>query len=88
LRNQLSPLQRRAIRIAASRRVGALLSFLARRSGVAPVHASWRLLNGPTFDNAIGELELNERAANATISCSSLDEAGAARLQVQHAITL
>jgi len=88
LRNQLSPLQRRAIRLAASRPVGTALSFLARRSGVAPVRASWRFLNGPTFENAIGELELNERTANATISRSSVDEAGAAQLQVQHAVTL
>jgi PhoD-like phosphatase len=88
LRNSLSPLQRGGIRLAASGLVAAILSTLARWSGVAPVEATWSVLSGPTFENAIGELELNERAASATISCSSVDASGGAQLAIRHALTL
>jgi hypothetical protein len=87
-RNPLTPLQRRAIKLAASRRVGNVLSLLARRSGIAPLQVDWRFVSGPTFENSIGELELNEQTARATIYAASMDEDGQARLDALHSVTL
>jgi hypothetical protein len=66
-RNPLTPLQRRVVRLTGSRGAAGLFSRLARRGGVDPPTASWRFVRGPSFDNSIGELELNERTAHATI---------------------
>jgi hypothetical protein len=37
---------------------------------VAPSSARWRIVGGPTFENSIGELELDTEAARVTIRCS------------------
>jgi hypothetical protein len=69
-RNPLTPMERRVIRVAASRPAAAVLSRLARRAGVRDIAIGWRFLGGPTFDNSIGSLELDERDARLTISCA------------------
>ena len=63
-RNPLTPSQRRVVRATSSRLAGAVFSLFARACGVAPPTATWTLVSGPTFDNSIGELELNERTAS------------------------
>jgi hypothetical protein len=67
-RNPLTPMQRRVIRVGASRPAAAVLSRLACRAGVRDIAVEWRFLGGPTFDNSIGSLELDERDARLTIS--------------------
>jgi hypothetical protein len=37
--------------------------WLARRAGVEPETVGWRVVEGPRFDNHLGELELDGRAA-------------------------
>jgi hypothetical protein len=69
-RNPLTPAERRVIRWTNSRAAVALFSGLARLCKVAPSSARWRLVAGPTFENSIGELELDTEAARVTISCS------------------
>jgi hypothetical protein len=75
-RNPLTPLQRRAIRLGGSRVAAAGLSCLARWSGVADVAVEWRFVRGPTFENSIGALELDERTARLTIRSAGHDEHG------------
>jgi hypothetical protein len=40
---------------------------LARLTGTAPDVMDWRVLRGPHFDNQVGELELDGRAARVRI---------------------
>ena len=47
---------------------------LARAAGVAPVRPSTGACAGPTFDNSIAVLELDERAARVTISRSGPED--------------
>ena len=54
--------------LAGSRAAAALLARLARASGVADGPVTWRFVRGPTFDNSIGTLELDERTARLTIN--------------------
>ena len=67
-RNPLTPMQRRVIRVGASRPAAAVLSRLARGAGVPDIAVEWRHLAGPTFDNSIGGLELDAQNARLTIS--------------------
>jgi hypothetical protein len=46
--------------------------WLARRAGVEPDQIAWRVVEGPRFDNHLGQLELDGRAA---------------RLRVERAVT-
>jgi hypothetical protein len=46
--------------------------WLARRAGVEPETIGWRVVEGPRFDNHLGELELDGRSA---------------RLRVERAVT-
>jgi hypothetical protein len=83
-RNPLSPLERRVMRALASARVAAVTRRLARAAGVAPVPVDWRLCAGPTFDNSIAVLVLEERAARATIHSSGPEEATGPPLVARH----
>jgi hypothetical protein len=61
LRNPLDSGERRAIRLAlsgAAERAGALL---ARAAGVEPESMTWRVTDGPWFDNQIAMLEIDGR---------------------------
>ena len=57
---------------------------LARLCNVAPSTAQLALRAGPTFENSIGELELDERTARVTISCSASDSDGGPLLRRLH----
>jgi hypothetical protein len=72
-RHPLSPMERRAVHLTGSRAAGALLSRLARLARVPEVPVTWDFVQGPTFENSIGTLELDERAARLTISRSGED---------------
>ena len=83
-RNPLTPAQRRVIRWTSSRAAVFVFSRLARLCNVTPSTARWRFLAGPTFENSIGELSLDERAARVTISCSASDSGGEPLLRRLH----
>jgi hypothetical protein len=73
-RNPLVPHERRVMRALASRPLAAAMRLLARAARVAPVPVDWQLCSGPTFDNSIAVLVLDERAAHATIYSSGPEE--------------
>jgi hypothetical protein len=67
LRNQLDPWLRVANRLAFTAPVAAATAVLARLAGVGRDALDWRVVRGPCFDNQIGELELDGRAASVRI---------------------
>ena len=72
LRNPLPSDQRAAHRRAFRRPAQAVTRWLARRAGVEPEEVAWRVVEGPRFENHLGELELDGRRAT---------------LRVEHAVT-
>jgi PhoD-like phosphatase len=66
-RNPLSSHERRVVRFTGSRAVAAVFSRLARLCGVTSAGASWELTTERTFDNSIGELELDGRRMKVTL---------------------
>lgn len=83
-RNPLRPLERRIVRLTGSRAAAALFSRLARLAGVEPPPARWALRRSRTFDNSIGELELDRRSARVTIRRSAREGETADQLVVLH----
>jgi hypothetical protein len=73
-RNPLDAREQRMVRAAASRAVGMVARALARMAGVRRPAADWRFVSGPTFDNSIAVLELDERAARVTVSRSGAED--------------
>ena len=71
-RNPLSPKERRIIRLMASPWTARFTRWLARRAGVEKAAAEWDVVDGPTYDNSVAVLELDERRAEVTISRSAL----------------
>jgi hypothetical protein len=63
LRNPLPRDQRAAHKRAFKRPARAVTGWLARRAGVEPEEIDWRVVEGPRFDNHLGELELDGRSA-------------------------
>jgi hypothetical protein len=66
-RNPLSAKERRIVRATGSRVSEQIFARLARLAGVPAPSASWDPIRKPTFDNGLGELLLDGRAASATI---------------------
>jgi len=66
-RNPLSPKERRIVAITGSRVGGRIFAALARLAGVPAPSASWSPLREGTFENSLGELFLDGRAATATL---------------------
>ena len=66
-RHPLPPRERRVFRAAGSRVAATIFRRLARLAGVAPVDVSWRLSTPGTFENSIGQLELDVRRAAVTL---------------------
>jgi hypothetical protein len=66
-RNPLKPFARRVVKATGSRLAARVFSALARASGVPPSSATWSYLARRTYDNSIGELNLDEDAATVTI---------------------
>ena len=83
-RHPLEQRERRVIRLLRTRAAARLTRLLARSAGVTAPAVGWQILSGPTFDNSIAVLALDERAAGATISRSGGDdEEGPALVPVQ-----
>jgi hypothetical protein len=66
-RNRLTTRERRVVQATGSRLAGAMFSRLARAAGVPEPSATWSFVRRPTYENSIGELELDERSARLTI---------------------
>jgi PhoD-like phosphatase len=79
-RNPLSAMQRRVIRLVNARPAESLLRLLARRAGVSPSRADWRLIRRPSFHNSIGELELDGRGARLSLHRSATNQEEPERL--------
>ena len=86
-RNPLTPIQRTAIRLSGSRLVAGVFRRVAQLSGIPAPDVNWHFIRGPTFENSIGELELDERSARVAIR-AACEEAGEARLTLLHDATL
>jgi hypothetical protein len=87
-RNPLSPKERRIVRATGSRVASVVFYALARLAGVSAPSARWRRLRGPTFDNSIGELVLDERNATVTLLRSPNEGEDAERLVALHTTEL
>jgi len=87
-RNALPARERLAVRLTGSRPAERLFRALARRAGVEPPSAHWRFVREPTFENAIAELELDERSAQVTIRRSPREDEDVERLVELHRTTL
>jgi hypothetical protein len=76
-RNPLSPRERWIIRALGTRPAVALMRRLARAAGVEDPVVRWEMLSGPTFDNSVAVLQLDERRATVEIRASGeLDDGG------------
>jgi hypothetical protein len=86
-RNPLSAKERRIVRLTGSRAAARVFSVLARWAGVPSPSAAWDFVRRPTFDNSIGELELDERTARVTLRRSGR-ESESADLRTLHVTSL
>jgi hypothetical protein len=50
--------------------------WLARRAGVEPDEIAWRVVEGPRFENHVGELELRGRAATLRVEQAVTPDGG------------
>jgi hypothetical protein len=87
-RNPLSAKERRIVRATGSRVAAKLFSVLARLAGVDVPSATWEQPRPATFENALGELVLEARAASATIWRSPREGEDAERLVVHQRAAL
>jgi hypothetical protein len=77
LRNPLDSHERHAVKVAMSRPVGWLMRMLARTAGVHDHDIRWRLAHdAPWFDNLLGTMELDDRAATLRIEKAEGGPAG------------
>jgi hypothetical protein len=83
-RNRLSSKERRSVRLAGSRGAAHVFAFLARLAGVPAPSADWNFVRRPTFDNSIGELELDGRTARVILRRSGREGENAERLHPLH----
>ena len=87
-RNRLSARERRIVQATGSRASGAVFSVLARLAGVPRPSAAWRFVRRPTYENSIGELVLDARAARVTLRRSPHQGEDVERLVVLHSTEL
>jgi len=87
-RNPLSATQRHVVRLTGSRGAALLFSLLARLAGVPAPSAQWNFVRRPTFDNSIGELTLDHRAAHVTLQRSAREGEDAGHLHPFHVTEL
>ena len=66
-RKPLSAHERRVVRILFSRAAGVITRGMALAAGVRAPKAEWRVISGPTFENSLGLIDLDERNARVTI---------------------
>ena len=76
------------MRLTGSKGATLLFAFLGRLAHVPPPSADWNFVRRPSFDNAIGELAFERRAANVTLRRSAREREDAERLQLLHATEL
>ncbi|HEV3398246.1 MAG TPA: alkaline phosphatase D family protein [Actinomycetes bacterium] len=76
LRNPLPRDQRAAHSRAFRRPAQAVTRWLARRAGVEPEAIAWRVVEGPRFENHLGELELDGRKAMLKVEQAITPEGG------------
>jgi phosphodiesterase/alkaline phosphatase D-like protein len=81
-RNPLSAKQRRLVKLTGSRAAGMVFFPLARLAGVPRPSADWRRLQPTSFDNCLGEVLLDGRAASTTIYRSPREDEDPERLIV------
>ncbi|HET7514429.1 MAG TPA: alkaline phosphatase D family protein, partial [Gaiella sp.] len=81
-RNPLDSRERRVVRVTGSRAAAAVFSRLARLCGVESAGASWALTRERTFDNSIGELELD--GTDVRVTLFDVQPNAEARLRVAH----
>lgn len=79
-RNPLKPRARRVVKATGSRAAATVFSALARACGVPAPSAAWKIVSRPTYENSIGELELDQRTARITIYRSTPAAQGDASL--------
>jgi hypothetical protein len=87
-RNPLSAMERRIVKATSSRVAEKIFSVLARLAGVDRPSATWRPLGQRSFDNSMGELVLDGRAASATIRRSPREGEDVERLVVDQRTAL
>ena len=87
-RNPLSGKERRIVRLTGSTAAAIVFSSLARLADVPPPSVDWSFLRRPTFDNSIGELELDGRAAHVTLRRSARKGENAEQLYPLHVTKL
>ncbi len=73
-RHPLTPREQRSIKLLHTWLTERVTRLVARAAGVRSTGATWRVVRGPTFDNSIAVLVLDERAATVTISRSGGEE--------------
>ena len=83
-RNPLSPRERRSIKMLHTWLTERITRLVARAAGVRSTGATWRVVRGPSFDNSIAVLTLDERAAAVTISRSGGEEEDGPALSELH----
>jgi hypothetical protein len=66
-RNPLDAMQRRSVKMITSRPAAAVMRLLARLARVPRSRTDWKLIRQPSFHNSLGELQLSNRAARATL---------------------
>ena len=66
-RNPLKVRERRIVKTTGSRAAAKVFSRLARLAGVEPMDVTWKIAANRTFDNSIGQLELDGRGASITL---------------------
>jgi hypothetical protein len=81
-RNPLDSRERRVVRVTGSRAAAALFCRLARLCGVESAGASWELTRERTFDNSIGELELD--GTDVKVTLFDVQPNAETRLRVAH----
>jgi hypothetical protein len=79
-RNPLDLHERRVVRLTGSRVAALIFSALARASRVRPNSATWSFSAPRTFENSIGEIEVDRRTARIALFRSAPEPDGGARL--------
>ena len=76
------------MRVTGSKGAALVFSLLARLAGVPPPSADWTFVRRPTFDNSIGELELDGRRARVILRRSGKEGESAEHLHSLHVTKL
>jgi hypothetical protein len=83
-RNPLDARERRTVKLLTTRPVAAIARLLARSAGVQRPDVGWRILSGPTFDNSVAVLDLDERRAHVSIRRSAPEQEDGPPLERLH----